>query len=376
MKFACEKDPLLKAIQVVQKGIASKTTISTLNCIYIEARKDQLIFRGTDTEILIQYIIPLEVEKEGKALLPARYLSDLVRRLPNTEITIEQRGNENIFTFYYGNSKTQLIGMNPEDYPNMPVLEEGKKLVLPSFVLDNMVKQVSSAASLDNLRPVFNGILVETNSLGELNFVATDTHRMAYSSYKLTGKTDELPIVSLILPSRSLMEITRLTDEENNLITITAGANQVLFEMENINIITRIIEGKFPNYQQVIPKDYTTRIKANTKLLREAVDRATLLAQEQSKFFANVLKISSRGDTLILEGRSQEIGQAHEEVPIYLEGEQVEVNFNGRYLLDALKIIEEDEVYFDLTGNLSPGIFRPTDEKKYLYLILPVRSNF
>lgn len=376
MKFTCEKAELLKAIQIVQRAVSSKSTISTLNCIFIEAKPDQLIFRGSDGEILIQYTILLEVNKTGKALLPARYLLDLVRKLPDINITVEQKDDENIFTFYYGNSKTQLIGINPDDYPSMPRLEAEQKLILPSFVLDNMVKQVSSAAAIDNLRPIFSGIFLETNEKGELNLVATDTHRMAHSVYKLTGNTEETPIISLILPSRSLTEIIRLIDEENNLITITAGSNQVLFEMENINIITRIIEGKFPNYEQVIPKNYTTRIKANTRLLREAVDRATLLAQEQSKFFANVLKISSNGDTLILEGKSQEIGQAYEEVPIYLEGEPVEVNFNGRYLLDALKTINEDEVYFDLTGNLSPGVFRPADGKKYLYLILPVRSNF
>ncbi|MFA5536159.1 MAG: DNA polymerase III subunit beta [Bacillota bacterium] len=376
MKFVCEKDQLLKAIQTVQRAVAAKTTISTLNCIYIEAKEDHLIFRGTDSEIMIQYIIPLKVEREGKALLPARYLADLVKKLPNIEIVVEQKEKEHIYIFYYGNSKTQLIGMNPEEYPELPSLEKEDSIIIPSYFLENMVRQVSSAAALDTLRPVFSGILIEIKAQGDLNLVATDTHRLAYSSHKITDNGDGFSDISLILPSRSLIEITRLIDEENKLISITSGFNQVLFELGNITIITRVIEGKFPNYEQVIPKNYTTRIKANTKLLREAVDRATLLAQEQGKYFANVLKLSSQGNVLVLEGRSQEIGLAYEEIPVYLEGEQIEVNFNGRYLLDALKIIEEEEVYFDLTGNLSPGVFRPADGKKYLYLILPVRSNY
>ena len=152
------------------------------------------------------------------------------------------------------------------------------------------------------------------------------------------------------------------------------SSNQVIFIFDSITIVTRVIDGQFPNYQQVIPDSYTTRIKANTQLLYEGVDRATLLAQDKNKFASNVLKLTTKGDTLILESYSQEVGRAYEEIPVFLEGEDIEIRFNGRYLLDALKSISAEEVYLDLIGNLNPGVFRPADGRDYLYLVLPVRS--
>lgn len=375
MKFSCSKEKLLKAIQVVQRAVSAKSTLINLTGIYIEAQSDKLIFLATDNEILIQYEVSLTVEQTGKALLPAKYLVDLVRRLPNTEITIEQKTPEQVFIFHYGSSQIQLIGMDPTDYPEFPAIHDEQRLYIVADSFQNMIAKVSTASTTDTMRPIFTGIYLETNKEKQLNMVATDTHRLAFSSINLPEQVREIEPTSLVIPTKALTEITRLIEDEDEFITIKIGKNQVLFELGEIHILTRIIEGKFPDYKQVIPNNYSTRIKANTQLLLEAVDRATILAQNNSKIYSNVLKITTKGDTLIIEARSQEIGQAYEELPIYLEGEEIEINFNGRYLLDALRVIEAKEVYFDFTGVLSPGIFRPADSSNFLYLVLPVRNN-
>ncbi|NLL19803.1 MAG: DNA polymerase III subunit beta [Clostridia bacterium] len=376
MKFSCPKEKLLKAIQIVQRAVSSKSTIPNLTGILLEALEDKLIFRATDREILIQFELPLlSIERTGQALLSARYLSDLVRRLPDTNITVEQQQPEQLFLFRYGKSETQLIGMDPSDYPQLPVIDLKQKIQLEAGKFRQVINQVSSAAATDSLRPIFSGIYMENTGGQSLNVVATDTHRLAYSSIKLPEENQDKASLSLIVPHKTLMEVTRLLDDDETVISIMVGSNQVIFKFDSTTIISRIIEGKFPNYQQVIPEKYSTRIKVHTQSFFEGVDRATLLAQDKSKIASSVLKIATKGDTLILEARSQEIGRAYEEIPIYLEGEDVEIKFNGRYMLDALKVIESEEVYFDLTGNLSPGVFRPADGKDYLYLILPVRSG-
>lgn len=375
MKFSCPKEKLLKAIQVVQRAVSPRSTIPTLTGILLEAQEDRLIFKATDRELSIQYEVPLPVERTGQALLSARYLSDLVRRLPDTDITIEQQQPEQLYVFRYGKSETQLIGMDPADFPQITSIDFSQKLQLDAGNFRQMINQVSSAAATDSLRPIFSGIYLESSNQHTLNVVATDTHRLAYSSVKLPEQNQDISSLSLIIPHKTLLEVTRLLEDDETVVSIMVGSNQVVFEFDSITIISRIIEGKFPNYRQVIPEKYSTRIKVHTQSLFEGVDRATLLAQDRSKIASSVLKITTKGDTLILEARSQEIGRAYEEIPIYLEGEDVEIKFNGRYMLDALKVIASEEVYFDLTGNLSPGVFRPADGKDYLYLILPVRSG-
>ncbi|HHY60608.1 MAG TPA: DNA polymerase III subunit beta [Clostridia bacterium] len=375
MKFTCPKEKLLKAIQIVQRAVAAKTTAPYLSCIYMEAQTDKVIFRATDREIMIQYELPVETRQTGKALLPARYLGDLVRRLPNMNITVEQQLPDQVFLFRYGNSQTQLIGMDPEDFPPMPALEYDQQLQLLAGTFQKMVHQVSSASAVDSIRPIFSGIYLETSGDRQLNLVATDTHRLAFTSTKLPVALSGSKPVSVVIPTKTLLEVTRLVEDEESLLQVYIGTNKVIFLMEAVTVVTRIIEGQFPNYRQVIPDTFTTRIKANTQLLYEGVDRATLLAQDSNKFASNVLKLTTKGDTLILESFSQEIGRAYEEIPVYLQGEELEIRFNGRYLLDALKAVDAEEVYLDLTGNLNPGVFRPADGRDYIYLVLPVRSG-
>ncbi|HHW06800.1 MAG TPA: DNA polymerase III subunit beta [Clostridia bacterium] len=375
MKFTCPKDKLLKAIQIVQRAVATRTTAPYLSCILLEAGPDQVVFRATDREIMIQYEIPVEVVQEGKALLPARYLGDLVRRLPNMDITLEQQLPDQVFLFRYGNSQTQLIGMDPEDYPAMPSLAYNQSFEIQAGIFQKMVHQVSSASAVDSIRPIFSGIYLESTGNQQLNLVATDTHRLAYTSTKLPVPLNGDQPISIVIPTKTLLEVTRLAEDEESMIKVFIGGNQVIFLIDTVTVVTRVIEGQFPNYRQVIPETYTTRIKANTQLLYEGVDRATLLAQDSNKFASNVLKLTTKGETLILESFSQEIGRAYEEIPVFLQGEELEIRFNGRYLLDALKAVDAEEVYLDLTGNLNPGVFRPADGRDYLYLVLPVRSG-
>ena len=371
MKFSCSKEKLLYGIQTVQKAVSSRTTVPLLTGIYLEVSGNKLIFRGTDLEIFIECILEVQVLEEGKTILPARFLHDLVRRLPEVDLHIEQPAGEKSLVFYYGQSQARINGMDATDFPQLPTINQPQQLEIPTPVFHDLVKKVHTASSTDITRPVFSGIYVETEDEEFLTMVATDTHRLAYAKAPLPD--EERADFSFIVPTRSLLEISRLTEEEESLI-IVAGKNQASFQTGNLTMTTRLIEGDFPLYRQVIPEDHSTRIRVNISLLYETIDRAILLARDEAKIRSHAVFLKTMGNTLIVESQSPEIGTIHEEIPIYLEGEDMEIAFNGKYLTDALKSMETEEAYFDLTGALSPGIFRPVDNDHFLYLILPVRK--
>ncbi|MGI6552404.1 MAG: DNA polymerase III subunit beta [Bacillota bacterium] len=372
MKFSCPKEKLLNGIQTVQRAVSSRTTVTLLTGIYLETSGNNLIFRGTDLEIFIEYILPAEILAEGKTVLPARFLHDLVRRLPDGDLRIEQPPGEQSLVFHYGKSQVRINGMDPTDFPHLPAINQPQKLQISAPSFHDLVGKVNTASSTDITRPVFSGIYVETEEDGFLTMVATDTHRLAYAKTPLP--TREKINFSFIAPTRSLMEISRLT-EEKEILNIVAGTNQASFQTDGLTITTRLIEGDFPMYRQVIPEAYSTRIRVNTSLLYDTLDRAVLLAREDIRSRSHAVYLKTAGNTLVIQSQSPEIGTIYEEIPIYLEGEDMEIAFNGKYLTDALKSMETEEVYFDLTGALSPGIFRPVNNDDFLYLILPVRRG-
>jgi len=258
--------------------------------------------------------------------------------------------------------------MHPEEFPVIPEIDNNLNLILKAAVFKNMVKQVSFSTAVDENRPIFTGILVVVEN-DTLKMIATDTHRLAYR----TGIIDSSITSSWqsIIPAKALIEVSRLIQEENESLQIILTDNQVLFRFGDISLITRLIEGQFPNYKQVIPASCKTKIRIPTKALLEAVERASLLAREGS----NVIKIKTQGNTLIITSSSQDLGKVYEEIDIEIQGEETQIAFNSRYLIDVLKVIDSEEILMELTGSLSPGVLRPVETSNYLYLILPVRLN-
>ena len=373
MHVNCNKEELLYGVQVVSRAVSSKNTLPILGGILIKAENNVLTFRATDLEIAVECSIPVEVIEPGIRVIPGRYFSEMVKKLPSGPINIKSNSGLGI-EIKYEQSELSINGFDPDEFPSFPELQDDFSGSIDQDLFKAMIKQVSVAASNDETRPVFTGILMEIFN-NEVTMVATDTHRLALrqGAWKGAPFKDK---VSMIIPSRTMVEVARIIGDQPEPLLIMAGSNQVYFRMGEITIISRLIDGQYPVYRQVIPdiSKFKTKIRVRSKKLLEAVERAALLARDEIKEKSNLIKIKAENEILSINSNSPEIGKIYEEVPIFLDGEAIEIVFNSRYLIDALKVVDAEEIYIQLTGALSPGIITGVDHEEYLYLILPVRT--
>lgn len=367
MKFLTTRENLVYGVQTVQKAVSLKNPLPILSGILLKAENNRVTFMATDLEMGIKCSIPVNVIEEGSVVLPARYMGDMVRRLPDTQIKIET-DKENFSTVVnYGTSEFSLLGFSAEQFPALPEIDSNLKFSIKQELFKNMIRQVSFATSQDDNRPIFSGILMEKEG-DSIHLVATDTHRLAFRKGTTVSDGSE-QTVSVIIPAKTLNEVNRIMTGEEKEIMVTFSDNQVVFETEDVKIFSRLIAGQFPNYKQVIPQGCKTKIKVRTRDLLESVERASLLVKEGT----NVIRITVNRHEMIINSNSPDIGKIHEVLPIHIEGEETQIAFNSRYLSDVLKVIETDEILLELTGSLSPGIIKPENEENYIYLILPVR---
>ncbi len=367
MKLYASRENLLHGVNIVQRAVATKNPLPILSGMLITAEDNTLKFTATDLEMGIECTVPVTVVEPGSVVVSARYFSEVVRRLPDIRIELEVNPNNHSTNIRYGQSEISIHGMSPEDFPILPQLDREKSVTINGSLFRNMIKQVAFAASSDNSRPIFTGVLLEIN--GEhLKLVATDTHRLAFRSGKIAS-SQNLDNLSVIIPGKTISEISKITGEDSQ-VQLTFTENQVLFEIDNICLISRLINGQFPNYNQVVPQGYKSRIRVKSKDFLESMERASLMTKEGS----SVVKISIEELSMNITSNSPDIGRIYEQVQIYLEGEETSISFNSRYLLDVLKVADDEEVYLELTGSLSPGIVKPVGNENYLYLILPIRT--
>ncbi|WP_366923435.1 DNA polymerase III subunit beta [Metallumcola ferriviriculae] len=368
MKFQCDKSNLVQGVQIVQRAVSTKNTMPILGGILLETTdNDEIVLKATDLEMGIKCSIKADIIEPGSIVLPSKYFSELVRKLPDLPITFET--NQNAANIIYGDSQVVINGFDPEEFPILPSLSDTDAVNVPGDLLKHMIRQVSVAVSKDESRPVFTGILTEINE-NQLRLVSTDTHRLSCRTGVLEkGLSSRLEII----PGKTLTEVSRLINDEES-ITISFDKNQVLFKIDNISLISRLIEGQFPDYKQVIPKEYSTKVRLETKTFLQVVERASLLAGDEGGNKANVIKISFSENSLIINMNSPDVGKLHEKVPAYIEGEEIKIAFNSKYLIDVLKVVDDEEVYLELSGTLSPGIIKPVTKDNYLYLILPIRT--
>jgi len=367
MKLTATKDNLSYGVQVVQRAVSTKNPLPILSGILLKTGNGHLNFTATDLEMGIECSVPVSIEGEGGVVLPVRYFGEIVRRLPDVNISIEVNKENNLTLIKYGQSEFDLLGMPAEEFPILPSIDSEDTLVLKQDLFKNMIKQVGFSTSTDDNRPIFTGILMEIESK-EIRLVATDTHRLAYRIGNIENGDTEIQ-KSVIIPGKTLNELNRIMTGDSEELKIAFGENQAVFEMPGIRLISRLIEGQFPNYKQVIPQGCKTKIKIKTKELLEATERASLLAKEG----ANIIKLTVTDGSLVINSNSPEIGKIEEQLAIEMEGEETQIAFNSRYLIDVLKVIDADEILLELTGSLSPGIIKRADGENYIYLILPIR---
>lgn len=364
MWFTCEKNILQEAINTVQKATSSKTTYPILEGILIKAIDNKVILTATDLDLGIETFINADVHQNGSIVLNSKLFGEFVRKLPNDDLTLKIESNNVYITCQ--KSEFTLIGNNPAEFPQLPVINENSMYEVSQDILRNMIKQTIVAIAQDETRPILTGVLFEVKEEA-LSFVALDGYRLAIKSVNINNKNN----ISAVIPGKTLNEISKILEPSEGLVKITFTPNHILFNLGNTKIISRLLDGDFINYRQILPDEYRLRVKANVGELMDSIERASLLAREGR---TNLITFDIKEDKLIITSNSQ-MGKVYEEVKINLEGDELKIRFNARYFLDVLRIIDTEEIYLEFSTNVSPCIIKKADSDDYIYLVLPVRIN-
>jgi DNA polymerase-3 subunit beta len=323
---------------------------------------------ATNLEIGIRQMIPAEVQEEGGITVPARLLTDFVSSHPNEPLSMALDKKTQSLSLRSAKFDASIRGIDPADFPPVPSGVEGRRVKIDQGELRDAIEQTVIAASSDEGRPVLTGVYVQLNG-AKATFAATDGHRLAVKTLPVTGEASDADTV--VIPARALTELSRILKVGGDPIDVTVGPqkNQVYFKTGDVELMSRLIEGTYPNYQQVIPGQSTTTIIAKTQDLLFTTKMVSLF----SKDAANVIKFKTEGNKLTLTANTSEVGQNIADVEAKIEGLDLQVAFNSKYLLDVLAVLGTDEVQLGFTGPLNPGIVRPVGKDDYLYIIMPVR---
>jgi len=370
MKFNCEKEKLIKGINSVVKAVASKTTMPILEGSLIQTNENEIKLTTYDTEIGIEYIMECEIEIQGATVVNAMTFSEIIRRLPDTDISIKLNEN-NLLEIECEGSLYKLATMNPDEFPELPKIEIEHSIELEQNILKNMIRKTIFAVSTEENRPIFTGCLFEIAN-NKLNVVSVDGFRLALKSNFINTKVNDF---SAVIPGKTLNEVNKIMTDSYDPITIGVSKNQALFEMENCKIVTRILDGEFLKYDDIIPKNWETRVRVNKNTLQNCFERISLIsASSNEKEKKYPVKVSIDIGKIVISCANQ-TGDAKEEIYVTTEGKNLEIGFNPKYFLDALKVIDDEEIFVDFGTSISPCIIRPVDDGEYTYMILPIKIS-
>ncbi|UCH34334.1 MAG: DNA polymerase III subunit beta [Armatimonadota bacterium] len=366
MKLTSRRGLLSDALQLVSRAVTGRSTLPILSNVLLEVSGDRLRLLTSDLEMWVDCAIPAEDTEDGALTLPAKILNEVVASLPEAEVKIAT-DDGNAIALTCGSSKYSIQGLAAEEFPSLPEAGGGINLTLPHSELRRVLRTTEFAASADETRAILAGILMTWDGQ-KLSLVATNMHRLALDNVVVQDGPAEQ--ASAVVPARALREVLRsLSADPEPTVRVHLGESQAVFDLDRVVVTSRIIEGQFPNYERVIPTEAEHTIRADRQELLAAVRRADIVARAD----ANKVVLRLQPSGLLIEAESAEIGRAHEEVPIELEGEQAEIAFNAEYLIEALEVITEERVQMDLTGPLSPGVLKPVGESAYLYIIMPMQ---
>ncbi len=371
MKIKCQRNVLLKGLQTVFRAVSTKNAIPAAGGILLTANRDCLTFQATDFEIAIRYQEnDFSLEEEGSLVLPGRTFYEIAKKLPDTELALDTE--EQTMTIRYDEAKIEINGFDPEEFPLLPQVNPKISGVFNLETLKRNLREVIVAISVDESRPIFTGVLMEIEP-ERVNFIATDTHRLALKKSAWESENDGSAL--LVIPGKILLEILKIPAENNPAVRIEADERQVSFAVEDSLFISRLIEGKFPNYRQVIPGEDRILAKAivDGNRLFSILERATVMSREGTGARVGKVRLEVSDGKMVVDAASPEVGRIHEVLPVYFEGEPMSLFLNAQYLLAILKVIDDADVVMDFTGNASPLVLRRKDDGSYLYLALPIK---
>src|ERR671935_3102637 len=362
MNVVCQRDELSQKLAVVARAVSTRASVQILSGVLLRAEAGRLHLAATDMELSLRSSFDARVEGDGSVVVPGRLLVELVRLLPESEVTIEHRADESVVRVTSGSSASTLHTYAAEDFPRLPDLDTVGTFTVERESLLDTVSRVARSASRDESRPVLTGILVRFEA-GKIVMAATDSYRLSVKETELSG---DVPELEAIIPARALAELGRIA-QSGDTLELGVHENQVVFAADDVWLTTRRIDGQFPNYKQLLPETFEHDVPLPRTELLDVVRRVAVMAQRNSP-----LRLRFEEGQLTVSAQTQDVGEAHETLPAQFAGEPLEIGFNAEFLREGIESVSSDEIRLRLISPLRPGLITAEDDD-FWYLIMPIR---
>lgn len=372
MKFEIKQEILMEHLNYAIKGISNKNIIPVLNCIKFELNNDGLYLMSTDNDIAIKTFIPSNeiesIEKAGEIVVSGRYIYDIIKKLPNTLIAIEEVVDNKIY-ISTTNSSFHLNCNRADEFPTLDLTENKSPIVISKKVFRNIIRQTAFATSTQESRPILTGINMKVEK-NIMECTATDSYRLARKTIELSQSVEEN--INITIPTRNLNELVKLLNEEEEDIELHIFNNKVIFKFGSIIMMSRLINGTYPDTSKLIPEKFELTIKVNLSNFFDSIDRASLLTNEADK---NTIKLESNNNQILVSSNIPEIGNVEEKIEVVKDNEQeIKIAFSSKYMMDALRSLESEEIVLLFNGDIKPIIIKNPESEDLTQLILPIRT--
>ncbi len=362
MRFRIDTKDLDSINSTITKAISSHTAVPILEGIYIEAIGKEVLFKCTDLSLQIEKIVNADIEEEGGIVLPGRLFADMVKLMPGEEVLLYTQKQKAFVESDKSNFTIQ--GERIEDYHSMPPVKKELSIKIRMDVFKEMIRQCIFATAQDETKPILTGVLAEIRE-NDFTMVALDGFRLAMIKREVSGGEEK----NVVVPAKSLVEISRILRDEDQIITVTFSRTHLMIDIGQTKITTRLLDGEFIKYKQILPADHLLRVRVNRSELLESIDRVSLIAKGDK---SNLIRFKFEKESLAISANS-EIGRADENVDVQCIGDPLEIAFNYKYFSDVLKALDDEYIFLDMNNGVSPCVVRPIEGDAFYYLILPVR---
>ncbi len=373
MKVICPQDNLSRGLAVVARAVSTRSTMPILSNVLLATDGSRLRLAATNLELSINCWVEAEVIEEGRVAVPARLLQEFVNSLPSAPVQMVLNPANRVVKMHCLRTDGNIRGVSADEFPAIPTVEDGAVFRQPAHLLKEMINQVAIAAATDDSRPIFTGVLT---TLGPtLSMVAADGFRLGLRSAELEGGPETE--TTLIIPAKSLLELARILpdgkgQDEMVEIALSPNKNQVIFRTASVELVSRLIEGQFPNYKQIMPKEWKTQVIVPTSEFLNAAKTASFFARDS----ANIVRLHFESGEMAVRAESTELGDNESKIDAIVEGEQsADIAFNAKYLTDALNVVESEQIKLEITSAGAPGVIRPVDSTDYVHIIMPMATS-
>lgn len=364
MKAICSSKDLHEGVQTVSRAVAGRSALPILNNVLIKTEDEKLRLMSFDLEMGIECSIPATIEEEGALTVPARVLGEFLTTLPSSDLVLSV-DEQNAVNVKCEKSDYTILGLPPEEFPALPEVPDEHSFEISQAALKDMVKQVIFCVSPDESRAILTGILLILNG-DEMRLVGSDGHRLALRNSQVSNATGE---ATAIVPGRALGEVGRMLEDEDTGVNISIAENQIKFQINGTSIVSRLIEGQFPNYERIIPQQTEKKLTMPADALLSTVRRASIVAREN----ANRVILRTEGDRMTVTAESGDVGKAYDELEIVKEGGDIEIAFNAKYLMEYLSVVDTEGIAMELSGPLSAGLIKQVGKDDYIYVVMPMQ---